>query len=465
MVRCWLLGLRLACLGYVAQPCLLQASSDGAQSALWRDLPAFIDEVVATQLLLYDIPGAAVALVSDKDDLYLSGYGYANRERNLPVRANRTLFGTGSVSKLVTCTAVMQLVEQGRLVLDQDINRYLTDFQIPDTYPQPITLADLMTHTAGFEDRFFGFHARSADDLLPLNHFLRRYLPARIFAPGEVSAYSNYGAALAGHIVAQVAGMPFERYVELHVLAPLGMNRSSFRQPLPPDLAPALATGYRGSNRLSGREWYQAGPAGALKATVADMARFMRAHVRAGGTDTARILKPSSVTMMHQQQFTNHPAVSGLSYGFQELRRGEQRILWHPGDTLFFTAGLFLLPDLNLGLYVAYNRGGLPDAPPLELLDTILERVVPNKLTLSRPGANPDARRAARLTGSYRSTRSGSGSLEKLVELFSTIRVREDAPGVLHISGLDVVRKSHWVEQTPYGFRDLTSDEIIVRQR
>ncbi|MEA2093129.1 MAG: serine hydrolase domain-containing protein, partial [Pseudomonadota bacterium] len=347
-----LLPIFLACLGYIPPPALPQISTVPQQAAAWQDLHSLIDRVVTTQLFLYDIPGATVALVGDGHVLHLNGYGYADRESRIPVSADRTLFGTGSVSKLFTWTAVMQLVEQGRLDLDRDVNDYLPELRIPATYPRPVTLTHLMTHTAGFEERAFGFYARSAADLVPLQMFLADHLPARVYPPGEVSAYSNYGAALAGHIVARASGMPFERYIETRILSPLGMSRSSFRQPLPPALAPDLATGYRGKSNLAGYGWYQARPSAALRTTATDMAQFMRAHLQQGRLGDTLILQPASSAAMQRRQFSNHPAVSGMTYGFQELQRGGQRILWQPGDTLFYTAALFLLPEPGLGLFV-----------------------------------------------------------------------------------------------------------------
>ena len=459
-----LLPIFLACLGYIPPPALPQMMTVPQQAAAWQGLHSLIDRVVTAQLFLYDIPGATVALVGDGQVLHLNGYGYADRELRTPVSAERTLFGTGSVSKVFTWTAVMQLVEQGRLDLDRDVNDYLSGLQIPATYPRPVTLAHLMTHTAGFEERAFGFYAHSPGDLVPLQRFLADHLPARVYPPGEVSAYSNYGAALAGHIVARTAGMPFERYIEARILEPLGMSRSSFRQPLSPDLAPDLAIGYRGKSDITGYGWYQARPSAALRTTAADMAQFMRAHLQQGRLGDTRILQPASSAAMQRRQFTNHPAVSGITYGFLELKRGGQQLLWHPGDTLFYTAALFLLPEPGLGLFVAYNRAGVGHAR-LELLDAIQTHLLPGGYWPEPPPAGIDSRYSSGLAGHYRSTRTGVTSLEKLFELFSLVRVHEAKPGSLQISGLALVEDVLWVEQTPGIFRDSGSEEIVVFEK
>jgi hypothetical protein len=276
-----------------------------------------------------------------------------------------------------------------------------------------------------------------------------------------VSAYSNYGAALAGQIVAQAAGMPFEDYVEARIFAPLGMTRSSFRQPLPPVLAPDLATGYRGRNGWAGHGWYQARPSAALRTTAADMARFMLAHLEAGHPGEARLLTPVGLAAMHTRQFANHPAVSGLTYGFLELHRGGRRLLWHPGDTLFYTAALFLLPDANLGLFVAYNHAGAGPAR-LELLDTVLAGLPPGSGRPAAPAGDAALAPVTGLAGEYRRTRSGATALERLLEPFHRARVHEVAAGVLAIGGLSMVKDAVWIEQAPGIFRDRDSEEIVV---
>ncbi len=432
------------------------------QSPSWAEnIEPFLDHTLNTQLALYGIPGAVVAVVQGGNILHLGGYGQADLQQREPVLAETTLFRTGSVSKLFTWTAVMQLVEQGRLDLHADVNQYLTAFQIPATYPEPITLAHLLTHTAGFEDRAFGFYARAAADLIPLSAFLAAHIPARIFPPGEVSAYSNYGASLAGYVVERISGVPFEDYVKAHILTPLGMTSSSFRQPLPPELAARLATGYRASLAPGDFEWGVAVPAGALSATAADMARFMIAHLQKGRFGAARIFGEGTAEAMQQRQFTNHPAVSGLTYGFQELRIAGHGVLTQPGDMLHFTAGLFLIPEYDLGLYVAYNRGRAAHAP-IELLQTFLGRFFPfPPWLLSSPVPMSDGD-VSRFAGSYRSTRRNETSLEKLQELFSAVRVRVVGPGVLHISGLAVVPESLWIETESGVFRDRSTPEILA---
>ena len=187
------------------------------------EVQAFLDKLFGQEMQAHHIAGAAVSVVKDGKLLFAKGYGYADREKGIPVDAAQKLFRIGSVTKLFTWTAVMQLVAQGKLNLDADVNTYL-DFRIPETYPQPITLRHLLTHTAGFEDQHVALVALKEEDLAPPRAWLVSHIPARVRPPGERAAYSNYGAALAGYIVARVAGESYSQYVQDHLLNPLGMH-------------------------------------------------------------------------------------------------------------------------------------------------------------------------------------------------------------------------------------------------
>src|SRR2546425_9514377 len=204
------------------------------------DFETFLDALIPSQLQNRDIAGAVVSVVKDGQVLFAKGYGYADVEAKRPVLPDQTLFRPGSISKLFTATAVMQLVEQGKLDLDRDVNDYL-DFPIPKTYEEPITLRQLLTHTSGFEETLKNLFVAHESDMKPLRTYLVNQMPARIFPPGKVPSYSNYGFTLAGYIVERVSGERFERYLENHILKPLRMTNSTFDQPLPPALAPQIS--------------------------------------------------------------------------------------------------------------------------------------------------------------------------------------------------------------------------------
>ncbi len=175
-------------------------------------LQLFFDKLIPLQMEKYHVPGATIVVVKNGVITFAKGYGFSRLDERVAVDPAKSLFRIASITKLFTWTAVMQLVEKGKLDLGADVNTYLTEFQLPATYPEPITLAHLMAHAAGFEDRgLIGSLARTPDKVIPLAKYLAENMPARVRPPGCVSASSNSGGVLAGHIVYIVSGSPFAR--------------------------------------------------------------------------------------------------------------------------------------------------------------------------------------------------------------------------------------------------------------
>ncbi len=345
----------------LAAPCSYAAADPRqpvAPAMTTGDLDAFISGIMQTQLERGDIAGAVVTVVKDNEVLFAKGYGYADVKSRTPVTVDNTLFRIGSISKLFTWTAVMQLVEQGKIDLDADVNRYL-DFHIPDAFGKPITMRHLMTHTPGFEERFQGLFAADAAHLDSLQHHLASHVPARIFAPGTVGAYSNYGAALAGYIVQRVSGEEFSSYVQHHITGPLGMAHTTFAQPLPASLAPLMSNAYDVASRPARPyELIPEAPAGSAAASAGDMARFMIAQLRGGNLNGAAILKPGTAALMQSRQFGFDTRDNGMCLGFYEASRNGHRIIGHGGDTMYFHSDLHLIPDAHIGIFVSYNSSG-----------------------------------------------------------------------------------------------------------
>jgi len=455
------------------------------------DVAAFVDGVVSTQLERHDVPGATVAVVADGDLVFAKGYGYADTTERREVRADRTLFRVGSVSKLVAYTAVMQQVERDRLSLDADVNSYLDEspVAIPDAYDQPVTLEHLGTHTAGFEDVYRGVFYDEASDLRPLGRTLADTRPARVRPPGELSAYSNWGAALAGHVVAERTDLAFATYADRNVFTPLGMENATFRQPVPDRLRDQVATGHRFRNGefvAGGFEYVGIPPAGAMSVTATDMAQFMRAHLgngsiggangsidspnrSTGSTDgsggSGRILDASTAAAMHRRHFSHDPRVNGMAYGFIEMDRNGERVVGHGGATELFHTQLVLLPEHDVGLFVSYNAPGGAAAGPA-LVDAFLDRYVPAPSTRLESSAAGATERATRVTGEYRSTRVPVTSWWKFAGLGQTLTVRATDGGDLLTSipgGAQFgVGPTRWVEVEPLVYRAADSDATLV---
>jgi CubicO group peptidase (beta-lactamase class C family) len=413
-----------------------------------QEVEAFLDEVVPRQLQEEHIAGAAVAVVKGGELLFAKGYGFADLATKRPVVADQTLLPTDSTGKLFVWTAVMQLAEAGKVDLDADINHYL-DFQIPATFPQPITLKHLMSHSAGFEDTGALF-TLDVEELQPIGVWLARHLPARVRPPGVISGYSNYGTALAGYIVERVAGVPFEQYVEEHIFQPLGMARSTLRQPLPAALGSDLTTTYRYANGdfTALPPVYVHVPAGETYTTVTDMAKFMMAHLR---DDDSPILQAATAQRMHSQLFAHDPGVSGMAYGFAETTQNGQYLLRHEGNLEgVSSSALFLLPTQDLGVYIAYNSNGgfgPGEAFRRAFLDHYFPAQAdpPQAITLTAEETN-------QLVGSYRSTRMFETTFAKVVRLFGggygDVQVRANADGTFTTQGIGATMLQ-WVPVAP----------------
>jgi CubicO group peptidase (beta-lactamase class C family) len=417
-------AISLECTGFAQEPAVMADEEATGKFASNTELEAFFDGILSVQRDIYRLAGMTISVVHGGEIIFAKGYGSADIEADKPVEADRTLFRPGSVSKLFTWTAVMQLVEQGKLDLDTDVNTYFTDFEIPATYPEPITLSHILTHTPGLEDGAVGYlFVKSEDELKPLGQALSEHIPARVRPPGQLGSYSNWATALAGHIVATVSGQPFDEYVEENIFKPLGMTHSTFREPLPADLADDMSVGYSlkdGWYESQGFEYiHNFGPAGGLASTAVDMAKFMIAHLQNGRYGEAWILSTESSQRMQSRLFTHHEGVAGMAHGFYEINNNGRRLIGHGGDTGWFHTLLALLPEENVGLFVSTNTAGAPvrtagfrDA----LLDAFMDKYYPTTEAPRKELAELDT---APFTGKYRVARHSYTKIEKLSVLLS----------------------------------------------
>ena len=332
------------------------AGSTPSRALSREDIDSWLDGLLPYAIQNGQIAGAVVVVVKDGQVLTEKGYGYADVDRKTPMDPPTTLIRPGSISKLFTWTAVMQLVEQGLLDLDADINGYL-DFAVPPYAGEPITLRNIMTHTSGFEESFKDLDTNSLP--APLADYVRSHLPRRIYQPGKIPAYSNYATALAGYIVQRISHQPFDTYIDRHILTPLGMDHSTFRQPLPENLRPPMSRGYTLASLPPGYyEFVGPAPAGSMATTADDMGRFMIAHLQNGRYGTARILSEKTAIDMHAAQPKIYPALNGMALGFYETSRNGHRVIAHNGGTQFFHSDLHLFIDDGVGIFISLNSTG-----------------------------------------------------------------------------------------------------------
>ncbi len=433
-----------------------------------QDLDAFLDGVVPLQLKRENIAGAVVLVVKDGKVLYAKGYGYSDVEAGKPVTTDATLFRVGSTSKLFTWTAVMQLVQQGKIDLDRNVNDYL-DFKIPDTYPQPITMRNLMTHTPGFEESIQDLIVDNPKDMQPLGKYLKTHIPARVFPPGTTGAYSNYGAALASYIVQRISGVPFEEYIEKNIFQPLNMQHSTFREPLPTDLMPLMSKGYKlASGKPQPFEFVVPTGAGGLSTTADDISHFMIAHLQQGEYDGASILQPATVVQMHtRQEYGENPATNGMCLGFYEESRNGHRIIGHGGDTIFFHSNLHLIPDANLGFFVSYNSAGKGEISPRDALwDQFLDRYFPYTVPPAPFVANA-VQDAKLVTGQYRSSRGAFTNIASFTGLLGELTISSKPDGTIITDDFRTLagEPRQWKEIAPLTYRSIDGQSLLSFHR
>ena len=440
-----------------------EKTSSGTHELIASDVEAFLDGILPLQLESEDLAGAAVVVVKDGKVLFARGYGYADAKQKRPVSAEETLFRPGSISKLFTWTAVMQLFEQGKLDLDRDVNEYL-DFRIPDAFGKPITLKNLMTHTPGFEEQVKDlFKAEGAPP--PLGEYLKSHLPRRVFSPGTVPAYSNYGTALAGYIVERVSGRPFSEYIDENILKPLGITRSTFVQPLPANLAGLMSSGYRlGSDDAREFEVVNVPPAGSLSSSASDIARFIVAQLQQGQSGGVRILKPETARLMQSRLFALDDAANAMCYGFYEESKNGHRIIGHGGDTQYFHSDLHLILDKGVGFFISYNsagRGGI--SPRTVLWEAFLNRYFPSTPS-SQATIATAAQDARTVSGKYILSRRSESSFLKTASLVGQLTVSAAENGSIEVAEFPGAngRPKRWREVAPMTFLDENGTDKLI---
>jgi len=431
------------------------------------DLEAFLDGLLPQQIEHSDIAGAVVSVVKDGKVLFEKGYGYSDAEKKTPVSPQDTLFRPGSISKTFTWTAVMQQVEQGKLNLDHDVNEYL-DFQIPHTFGKPTTLRDIMTHRSGLEETIKDLFVASQQDLTPMAQYLPAHLPAQIFSPGTVPAYSNYATTVAAYIVQRVSGQPFDDYVDEHFFKPLGMTRATFHQPLPEALKPFMSKGYElGSGKPKPFEWVEVAPAGSLSASGESMAHWMIMHLQNGRYGNVQILRPETAVEMHARQEGWPAGMNAMALGFYEQNMNGHRIVAHGGDTEWFHSNMLLLLDANVGLFVSYNSAGRPNQGDHrgDLFVKFMDRYFPGA-PANEPTLSTAKEHAESVAGSYKISRRFETNILALTTVLGQAKVVADPQDyTIYLDGLfkkENGQPRHFREIAPMRFRSVDGPEQLA---
>ena len=364
----------------------------------FRGIERFADSVLASYVREFEQPSLAVAVVWGDSVMLLKGYGLESGTTRRPVDPESTLFNIASVSKLFTATAAMQLVDAGKLSLDEDVRARLPGAAIVGDGP-PITLRNLLTHTSGLDAAFMRAVVRTTDDLYPLQEYFARYPLRRGRPPNVEIRYSNAGMALVGRLVEVASGMRFEDYVLERVLRPQGMMHSTFKQPPPPALASRVAV--YGSGPVP--DALVLSPAGAMVSTAGDMARFMQAALRE--------------SVMLQPQWRADPAMPGVGLGFFMSDLGGVPGFFHTGARTHFSL-LYLVPEHRLGIFIvhAMRQGGPHQNLRTEFARATIERILGTRDSVMAV-QNQNWTRLSSFEGTYRPSLLGTTNIEKAARL------------------------------------------------
>ncbi|HEX5377386.1 MAG TPA: serine hydrolase, partial [Phenylobacterium sp.] len=337
------------------------------------ELEAYVDGLVKDAMEREQIAGVTVAIVQNGQVVLKKGYGAASLSPARKVNPDTTLFRLGSISKTFTWIALMREVEAGRIRINAPINLYLPEtLQVRDQgYRAQVSVLNLMDHSAGFEDRALGhLFERNPARERSLADYLRQERPRRVRAPGYMSSYSNYGAALAGEAVTYVSGRPFERLIEDEIFTPLNLRHTTFREnrpaerglpgPMPEALAADMAEGYRWTPSGFVKRPYEyighIAPAGSASSTAGDMSRYMMALLNGGSLDGATIYGPRAAQAFNTPIRRTPPGINGWRHGFMEFDLpGGHEGFGHNGATMSFMSSMVLVPDLKLGVFIGTN--------------------------------------------------------------------------------------------------------------
>lgn len=431
------------------------------------NLPVFkalVDSIIEDEMQKEFLPGVVFVAVKDGKIVMAQGYGYANLEQKIPVSPEKTIFRIGSISKVFTAMGIVQLADTHRINLDDDVNKYLTRPKVDNRYSEPVRFWHLLTHTGGFDqigDR--SRNASTAADRKPLADYLENTL-IRIRPPGQVSCYDTWGMSLAGRLIEEISGDSYAGFMKRNIFTPLHMDRTNVEVPESLKNNLAIGYGYRDGKYVpQNYEYYATTPAASIDATALDMAQFMIAVLGDGSSDGRKaFLSKRAIQQFKKPQFTNYPGIPAFSYGFWDDNRNDQQVIHHGGIMLGYTSEMYLIPESNLGFFVAYNRDREAGGPPAELRQVLIKKLMdfwfpPKEKPVVAPPA-PLPVKTERFAGNYagnmycHTCHEGEGWT-----MFYT-PVKSAGDGVLEIDG------NRWIMVEPLVFQaEKTGEKIAFR--
>ncbi|MER2170096.1 MAG: serine hydrolase domain-containing protein [Psychrobacillus psychrodurans] len=407
----------------------------------------------------HSTPGASIVVVKDGEIVFSKGYGYANIEKEILVNPQKTVFEYGSISKLFVWTAAMQLVEQGKLDLNADITTYLPqDFVSKLTYEKPITMNQIMSHTAGFEDYYFDLIMSTPENIDSLKEVLIIGQPKQIYEPSSTMAYSNYATALAGYVIESIAEQTFSDYEMEHIFLPLSMHTTSGDPTLAnyTDLQ-NKANGYipKENKEFTEGSWSYVPlyPAGSVNGTAEDLARFAVALMPTESTSSALFSTEGTLDKMLSQSYSPHSNLLSNAHGFWEYD-GKVRGVGHGGNTAAFSSNMVIAPEEHFGVVVLTNASAEMDVTS-GVIDLLFGK--PDNMT---PTSTIDLPDAEEITGLYVAARQSRSTYTEFLSFIPPLKVEAISKNKINISLYGM--EGTYTQIDPYLYTLTSSENPIV---
>lgn len=406
------------------------------------------------------VPGAAIALVEDGEIIFAKGYGFADIDEQIPVKAEETVFEYGSINKLFVWVSAMQLVESKQLDLGENIERYLPEeVRKKFNYKEPITFMDLMNHNAGFEDPMFDFANKDMKKLSPLGLTLQGAQSKQVFLPREVISYSNYGSALGAYIIKTITGEKFFDYERKNIFYPSNMINIA-GHPLykyNPNLLEKKAKGYisEKDSIFKEKDWVYvpAYPSGAADGTVMALAKFALALTPEKSIDSPLFKTAETFDDTFSNSYSKDKLKTSIAHGFWEYE-GEVSSYGHGGNTAGFTSFFSVAPEERLGLAVLINSGTETD-----LIYELQELIFGEIKNVDRKGITEPS--SKELTGKYLPTRSSYNNFLELFSYLSAYEISSDEVGEVKLSIPG--HEASYVQVAPYKYNIFNSSSLIIK--
>ncbi|MGO4786337.1 serine hydrolase [Paenibacillus sp. 2KB_20] len=384
----------------------VSSSLEGPRDA--KELEVFADSVFADMMKKHNTVGSNFAVVGDGKVLLSKGYGYADKEKKIPVDKD-TVFQIGSVTKTFTALAAMQLVDKGKIDLRGDIQKYLGGVKIPNKTGKNLTMYDLLTYATGFEspDISSYYSPEYVNKNFPIKDFVKSHMSAVVRPPGEAYVYDNLGFLLAGYAVENVSGMPYSKYMEKNIFNPLGMTSTNVR--FTPELLGRMAAHYgpKGEKIPMDGTMPTEKPEGGMISTADDMAKYLLMHLNKGKYDGKEIVSQKSIEQMHTYQYFADKMVPITTIGFEGYfpeKMNGQHVILKGGNVTGHSSLIVILPEKNVAFYMSNNDDNAWFS--IDVYEAFMNHYYPKKTEVSKPTYSAISEQQAKAyVGLYKSIR------------------------------------------------------------